>query len=161
MQTHSANYLTRVTIRGPQPPKLILMSETLQSSQVHARQIRQWTDRDPVLTLVRNLALQGWRNVEDDELCPFTKFSIVIRGDIADYVFLPDIDQENVSVAGWYVEREHGTCTCVSCEGGCISVSVVWYGGSVGCVSIVRVDVCLSLSGGMWWECGICDSCEG
>lgn len=42
-----------------------------------------------------------------------------------------------------------------------MSISVMWYGGSVGYVSIVRVDVCLSLSGGMWWECGICDSCEG
>lgn len=77
-----------------------------------------------MLTLVRNLVLQGWRNVEDDELHPFTKFSIVIWGDIADYVFLPDIDQENVSVAVRYVEREHGTCTCVSCEGGlCLSLS--------------------------------------
>ena len=49
----------------PPPPELILMLETLQASPVHAKQIWQWTDRDPTLTQVRNLILQGWRITED------------------------------------------------------------------------------------------------
>ena len=57
----------------PQPPEIVLMMETLQGSPVNAQNIQLWTDRDPVLSRVRNLVLQGWRNIEDEELLPFSR----------------------------------------------------------------------------------------
>ena len=57
----------------PPPPELVFMLETLQCSPVQAKQIRQWTDRDPILARVRNLILQGWRITEDEDMHPFIK----------------------------------------------------------------------------------------
>ena len=57
----------------PPPPELVFMLETLQGSPVQAKQIRQWTDRDPILARVRNLILQGWRITEDEDMRPFIK----------------------------------------------------------------------------------------
>ena len=57
----------------PTPPEIILMMETLQGTPVSAKNIRQWTDRDPLLSRVRNLVLQGWHDVEDEEILPFNR----------------------------------------------------------------------------------------
>ena len=38
-----------------------------------AKNIRQLKDRDPLLSRVRNLALQGWHDVEDKEIPPFNR----------------------------------------------------------------------------------------
>ena len=57
----------------PTPPEIILMMETLQGTPVSAKNIRQWTDRDPLLSRVRNLVLQGWQDVEDEEILPFSR----------------------------------------------------------------------------------------
>ena len=44
----------------PVPGETVLLFETLQASTFTAVQIRLWTDRDPVLSRVRNLLLKGW-----------------------------------------------------------------------------------------------------
>ena len=46
----------------------MLLLEQLQASPVRAHQINQWTDRDPVLSKVRKLVLQGWPNQVEEEL---------------------------------------------------------------------------------------------
>ena len=48
-----------------------MLFETLQASPITAAQIRLWTDRDPVLSCVRNLLLKGWRETLDPELRPY------------------------------------------------------------------------------------------
>ena len=49
----------------------MLLLEQLQASPVLAHQIKQWTDRDPVLSKVRKLVLQGWPNQVEEELRPY------------------------------------------------------------------------------------------
>ena len=39
-----------------------------------AKNIRQWKDRDPLLSRVRNLVLQGWHDGEDEEILPFNRW---------------------------------------------------------------------------------------
>ena len=55
----------------PVPGETVLLFETLQVSPITAAQIRLGTDRDPVLSHVRNLLLKGWRETLDPELCPY------------------------------------------------------------------------------------------
>ena len=55
----------------PIPGETILLMDTLQSSVVTVRQIRTWTERDPVLSRVRDLILQGWRYTTDRDLKPY------------------------------------------------------------------------------------------
>ncbi len=43
----------------------------MQASPVNVRQIRQWTDRDPVLSRVRRLVQEGWKSTEDVLLRPY------------------------------------------------------------------------------------------
>ena len=45
--------------------------ENLHLSPVTARQIRQWTDRDSVLSIVRRLVQFGWETTSDVSLKPF------------------------------------------------------------------------------------------
>ena len=59
----------------PHPADIILLMETLQTSPVTAQQIRQWTDKDPLLSRVRTLVLQGWRDGEEEEMRPFSQRS--------------------------------------------------------------------------------------
>ena len=39
----------------------ILVMETLEATPVKVQNIKQWTDRDPILSQVRKLVLTGWR----------------------------------------------------------------------------------------------------
>ena len=50
----------------PPPGDIVLLMETLHSSPVTAQHIRQWTDKDPLLSKVRSLALQGWKDGEEE-----------------------------------------------------------------------------------------------
>ena len=52
----------------PTPGELVLLLENLQTSPVRAHQIKQWTDKDPVLSKVCKLILQGWPNHVEEEL---------------------------------------------------------------------------------------------
>ena len=52
----------------PVPGDLLLLSEHLNNvSPVTPRQIRTWTDKDPVLSRVRRLVLHGWPDREASE----------------------------------------------------------------------------------------------
>ena len=59
----------------PQPADIVLLMETLQASPTTAKHIHQWTNTDPLLSKVRTLVLQGWRNGEEEELLPFNQRS--------------------------------------------------------------------------------------
>ena len=48
------------------PPELALLVETLNNSPVNISDSKHWTDRDPVLSRVRNLVQHGWCEDEGD-----------------------------------------------------------------------------------------------
>ena len=55
----------------PEAGETILLMENLHLSPVTARQIRQWTDRDSVLSIVVRLVQFGWETTFDVSLKPF------------------------------------------------------------------------------------------
>ena len=76
-----ADVLSRIPLSNcpnevPTPGELVLMLEHLQTSPVWAHQIKQWTDKDPVLSKVRKLVLQGWPNHVEEELRPYFRRKI-------------------------------------------------------------------------------------
>ena len=54
----------------PLPGETVLLMQTLQGSPVTAAQIKAWTDKDPILSRVRNLVLKGWQEMNQDSLRP-------------------------------------------------------------------------------------------
>ena len=81
-QSHAnADSLSRLPLpetpsQVPTPPELILLLETLHRSPVSAKDIKRETDRDPQLSQVRDLVLQGWRNfVASEEMRPYERMS--------------------------------------------------------------------------------------
>ena len=59
----------------PSPADIVLLMETLQSSPVTADNIRKWTDKDPLLSRVRTLVLEGWKNGQEEKMKPFNRCS--------------------------------------------------------------------------------------
>ena len=55
----------------PIPSETILLMESLKSSPVNAKQIKEWTNQDPVLSRVRLMLLQGWQQTEEGDLRPY------------------------------------------------------------------------------------------
>ncbi len=56
------------------PPGTVFSMDRLAETPIRASQIRQWTERDPVLSQVKTFLLQGWpRVVEGEELRPYVK----------------------------------------------------------------------------------------
>ena len=55
----------------PLPGETIYLMDTLQGSSVNAAQIRTWTSKDPVLSKVQTMVLQGWTHTTLDELKPY------------------------------------------------------------------------------------------
>ena len=55
------------------PPELVLLADHLANSPVSARQIRDWTRRDPQLAPILQFVQQGWPSfcAEQDQLAPF------------------------------------------------------------------------------------------
>ena len=53
------------------PAEVVLLLETLQASPISAKQIRKWTDRDPLLSRVRTFVMKGWREESEDALAPY------------------------------------------------------------------------------------------
>ena len=53
------------------PGEIVLLLQTLQSLPITAEQIRHWTDRDPILSRVRNFVSRGWNNDAEDKLRPY------------------------------------------------------------------------------------------
>ena len=57
----------------PVPGELVLLMDTLAYTPVNATQIRQWTARDPLVSQVREMVLQGWEEVDTEELRPYRR----------------------------------------------------------------------------------------
>ncbi|XP_061883310.1 uncharacterized protein K02A2.6-like isoform X1 [Entelurus aequoreus] len=56
------------------PPETVFSLEKLEETPVKASRIKQWTERDPVMSQVKTFLLQGWPSViEGEELRPYTK----------------------------------------------------------------------------------------
>ena len=55
----------------PMPEELVLLLESLEISIVNVTQIKHWTDRDPVLTIVHRFVCNVWPRSVDSELQPF------------------------------------------------------------------------------------------
>ena len=55
----------------PEAGEIILLMENVHLLPVTARQIRQWTDRDSVLSNIQRLAQFGWETTSDVSLKPF------------------------------------------------------------------------------------------
>ena len=56
----------------PVPGEAIFLMDTFESSPVSATQIRTWTSKDPVLSRVKELVLQGWVDTTDVTTVPKT-----------------------------------------------------------------------------------------
>ena len=65
--------LPESTSATPQPAELIFLMDTLSNTPIHASQVRQWTDRDPLLSQVRYMVLNGWKEVETEEILPYVR----------------------------------------------------------------------------------------
>ena len=64
--------LPEVPSDTPLPGETILLLDTLRGP-VSATDIKNWTDRDPVLSTVRRMVWQGWRYNSDEKLRPFNR----------------------------------------------------------------------------------------
>ena len=53
------------------PAEVIALLQTLQSSPITAEHIKSWTDKDPILSRVRNFVCKGWTDSCGDELSPY------------------------------------------------------------------------------------------
>lgn len=57
----------------PIPGELVLLLETLQSSPISASLVRRWTDRDCILSVVRELLLKGWSQCDSPDFVPYQR----------------------------------------------------------------------------------------
>ena len=57
----------------PLPGEMILLMEAIDSSPITLTKIKAWTGRDPVLSKVRDLLLQGWKHSDDAALAPYQR----------------------------------------------------------------------------------------
>ena len=55
----------------PLPGEMILVFDTLSTSPVHAAQIKTWTDKDPLLSRVRENVRRGWQTTTDVAMAPY------------------------------------------------------------------------------------------
>ena len=56
------------------PPETVFALQRVAETPVKAAQIKQWTERDPVLSQVKTFLLQGWPSVvENEDLKPYAK----------------------------------------------------------------------------------------
>ena len=74
----SADLLSRLPLpdcpkETPTPADTILLIESLQTSPTTFAHIRSWTSRNPLLSKVRKMLLQGWQITTDEALKPFQR----------------------------------------------------------------------------------------
>ena len=50
---------------SPIPEELVLLLDTVRTTPITVKQIKQWTDRDPILSRVRTLCQKGWMEISD------------------------------------------------------------------------------------------------
>ena len=55
----------------PLPGETVLLMEHLDASPVSCKQVQRWTDKDPVLSKVRQYLLQGWPSESGEAFKPF------------------------------------------------------------------------------------------
>ena len=80
-ENSNADALSRLPLAGPKkdPPKpteMIHLMEYLDTSPVSSAQIRAWTERDPILSKVKEITLSGWPTDTtgmEEELRPFAR----------------------------------------------------------------------------------------
>ena len=76
-QNSNADLLSRLPLpeivsEVPLPGEMVLLMETLQTAPVTAKEIKQWTSRDPVLSRVKNFVEIEWKDTNEDVLNPYT-----------------------------------------------------------------------------------------
>ena len=64
-------YLYEAPSQVPYPGEVVFLLQTLQASPITAEQIHPWTNRDPVLSRVRNIMSKRWIDCFDDVLRPY------------------------------------------------------------------------------------------
>lgn len=74
--------LPKAPTQVPVPGETMLLMQALDSSPVTARQIKSWTDHDPVLAKVRDLLLQGWQHSDDAALQHWHPTNVVCRSSV-------------------------------------------------------------------------------
>ena len=55
----------------PLPGETIFLMNTLQTFPVDARQIKTWTNNDPLLARIKEMVLKGWSNTSEENLKPY------------------------------------------------------------------------------------------
>ncbi len=80
------------------PAEMVLLLETLQASPISAKQIRKWTDRDPLLSRVRTFVMKGWREESEDALAPYRqrKDELSTIDDCVLWVIVPVVGRPDV-----------------------------------------------------------------
>ena len=63
--------LPQVPEKTSTPVEIISLLQTLQSSPITADHIKKWTDKDPILSRVRNFVSKGWKDTCEDALSPY------------------------------------------------------------------------------------------
>ena len=74
----NADLLSRLPLpetvsKAPVPADVKLLMESLQASPINANQIRKWTDRDPLMSQVRQLVQHGWQWSNNADIQPFQR----------------------------------------------------------------------------------------
>lgn len=72
----NADLLSRLPLpetptRVPEPGETVLLMEVLDSTLVTATRIKSWTEKDPILSQVKDMILHGWQLTTTAELSPF------------------------------------------------------------------------------------------
>ena len=72
----NADLLSRLPLpdapgKVPIPGETVLLMEALHTLPVTAAEIKRWTERDPLMSTVRKMVLQGWQPTTEEELRPF------------------------------------------------------------------------------------------
>ena len=66
--------LSTVPQKVPLPGEIVLLLDTLQNSPITVSTVQKWTDRDPILSRVRDIVLKGWvGDTTDPELQPYNQ----------------------------------------------------------------------------------------
>ena len=51
----------------------IILMDTLESTPVNAKQIKNWINNDAVLVRVRDMVQDGWTNTDEEQLQPYQR----------------------------------------------------------------------------------------
>ena len=63
--------LTEQPAEVPLPGEMVLLFEALDSTPIRAPQIREWVDKDPVLSRVRDNVRRGWQATDEAFMQPY------------------------------------------------------------------------------------------